>query len=416
MLLLEAHGAVDTSTAGAFTSRSQVPAGVGVLFAKRGSMERLRSLSTQISRSMPVQVLLIAVVSRLALTFAAWYTLKLFPPPWEDHPRSLLAWAQWDAAHYARIALNGYDHPTDPGSPAFFPLYPLIVRFVGSIFGMEDTMQEVLVIGVIVSMVFFLLAVVLLTRLFEIHLGADVARTAGVLLLVSPFSFFLTTAYTESLFLVLVAMTFLLARRGLWLPAAIVVALATASRVPGVFLIPVLLYIAWRDRASLRQLALIALVSPLGLLSYMAYTWWALDDPLAFLTAQSGWGGFQDRTWIYVEGFIDHPLAWFLGDQGNPIMFLNVALFVIWGLSLIPMARLLPPENTLFSALVVLQTTFSIQSMGRYLLPAIGTYMVVALLIHRSRVPVILRDALVVPSAVLMTMLFLLFAEAEWVV
>lgn len=379
-------------------------------------MTSFRGSRSRLLESVPLQVLLVAVITRLALAFAGWYTLKLLPPPWEDRPRSLLAWAQWDAAHYARIALNGYDHTTDPGNPAFFPLYPLIVRFVGSIFGMANTMPELLMIGVIVSVVFFLLAVVLLARLFEIHLGADVARTAGVLLLVSPFSFFLTTAYTESLFLLLVALTFLLARRGQWLVAAMVVALATASRVPGVFLIPVLLYIAWRDRASLRQLALIALVSPLGLLSYMAYTWWALDDPLAFLTAQSGWGGFQDRTWFYVEGFVDHPLAWFLGDQGNPIMFLNVALFVIWGLSLIPMVRLLPPEITLFSALVVLQTTFSIQSMGRYLLPAIGTYMVVALLIHCSRVPVILRDVVVVPSAVLMTMLFLLFAEAQWVI
>jgi hypothetical protein len=379
-------------------------------------MNRLKASGSRLLGSVPFQVLLIAIVTRLALAFAGWYTLKLIPPPWAISPASVLAWAQWDAAHYARIALNGYDHPTDPGSPAFFPLYPLIVRLLGSIFGMADTTQDVLIVGVIVAVFFFMVAVLLLTWLFEIHLGPEVARTAGVLLLVSPFSFFLTAGYTESLFLVLVALVFLLAHRERWLFAAFVVALATASRVPGVFLIPTLLLIAWRHRASIRQLMVIALVSPLGLLSYMAYTWWALDDPLAFLAAQAGWGGFQERTWTYVQGFQADPLAWFFADPGNPVMSLNVALFVVWFMSLVPMVRLLPPEITLFSALVVLQTAFSIQSMGRYLLPAIGTYMVIALLIHRFRTPALLRDALVVPSAVLMTMLFLLFAEAKWVV
>lgn len=379
-------------------------------------MGRGWDILARLACSAPFQVLVIAIVTRLALAFAGWYTLKLIPPPWAGGPASILAWAQWDAAHYARIALNGYDHPTDPGSPAFFPLYPLIVRSAGSVFGMAETTRDVLIVGVIVAVFFFLLAVVLLTWLFEIHLGPDVARTAGALLLVSPFSFFLTAGYTESLFLMLVALVFLLAQREQWLIAAIIVAFATASRVPGVFLIPTLLFIAWRHRASIRQLIVIALVSPLGLLSYMAYTWWALDDPLAFLTAQSGWGGFQDRTWIYVQGFVDHPLPWFLGDEGNPIMFLNFVLFVVWLSSLLPMMRLLPPEITLFSALVVLQSAFSIQSMGRYLLPAIGIYMVVALLIHRSRYSAFLRDVLVLPSGVLLTTLFLLFAEAEWVV
>lgn len=379
-------------------------------------MTRLRSAASRLLGSVPAQVLLLALVTRMGLAFAAWYTLKLIPPPWGASPSSILAWAQWDAAHYARIALNGYDHPTDPGNTAFFPLYPMIVRGVGWLTGMGDTTRDVLVVGVLVAGVFFVMAVVLLVRLFELHLGPDVARTAGVLFLVSPFSFFLTAGYTESLFMLLVALTFLFARRQHWLLAAIVVAFATATRVTGVFLIPTLLFIAWRHRSSLRSLAMIAVVSPLGLFAYMAYTWRALGDPLAFLTAQEGWGGFQDRTWIYVQGFVEHPLKWFLGDPGNPVMFLNASLFVVWLALLIPMAKRLPLEITLFSGLVTLQTIVSIQSMGRYLVPAIGVYMVLAVLIHQSRLSGFWRDVIVVPSAILMTTLFLLFAQAEWIV
>ena len=98
-------------------------------------MVRLRRVALVLLASVPFQVTVLAIMSRLTLAFAAWYTLRLIPPPWNDGPRSILAWAQWDGAHYARIALNGYDHPTDPGSAAFFPLYPIIVRFVARTFG-----------------------------------------------------------------------------------------------------------------------------------------------------------------------------------------------------------------------------------------------------------------------------------------
>jgi len=364
----------------------------------------------------PFQITALAVVSRLTLTFVGWYTLRLIPPPWDNDPRSIFAWAQWDGAHYARIALNGYTHPTDPGSPAFFPLYPMIVRFVARAFGQGERHEEMLVVGVLVAFVFFVTAVWLLVRLFELYVGPDVARTAGVLLCVSPYSFFLSAAYTESLFLLIVALAFLLGRRGKWLIASLIAALGTAARVPGVFLIPTLLFMAWKQGASWRELVKIAVISPLGISAYMAYTWWSLADPLAFLHAQSGWGGFQDRTWIYVQGFVYHPVRWFFGDNSSPLMFLNFMLFVIFLLTIIPMARLLPAELNLFSTLVILQAAFSLQSMGRYLLPAIGTYLVGAILIHRFRWPTALREVIVIPSAILMTALFLLFAEAEWIV
>jgi hypothetical protein len=38
-------------------------------------------------------------------------------------------WARWDSDWYLRIAESGYDWPSS--SPAFFPLYPLLVGGVG---------------------------------------------------------------------------------------------------------------------------------------------------------------------------------------------------------------------------------------------------------------------------------------------
>lgn len=372
---------------------------------------------------MPLQMVAFAIVSRFILTIVGWWVVRWIEPTatsgpeeWGGRGRTLLIWSQWDAYHYARIALNGYDHPLDPGNPAFFPLYPLIMRLVGAISGLNDTGYEFRLIGVLVSGVFFVLAVYFLAQLFEDHLEPEVAQTAGVFLLVSPFSFFLTAGYTESLFMLLVALTFLLANRRKWALAAIFVGFATATRVTGLFLIPTLLLLAWRHREPMRNLMKIAMISPLGILAYMTYTWWALGDPIAFLTAQQGWGGFQDRTWIYVEGFVDDPLQWITGDHGNTIMFFNSALFFACLLSLIPMAKRVPLGITVFSMLVIVQTVVSIQSMGRYLLPAIGVYMVLAILVHQSRLRTFWRDLVIVPSSVLLTTVFLLYAEALWIV
>lgn len=362
------------------------------------------------------QVMLFALVTRVALAFMDWYALKLVPPPWTGNPSSLLAWSQWDAAHYTRIAVNGYDHPTDPGSPAFFPLYPLVTRAVGWMTGLDASWTGMRVAGVIVAWMCFFVAVYLLTTLFQRVVGDAIARLAGVLLVVSPFSFFLTAGYTESLFLIFVALAFLLGFRERWGWAAVVVALATASRVTGVFLIPTLLLMAGRRKASRSQLAVIAAVSPLGILFFMGYTWRALGDPLAFLNAQEGWGGWYDRTGIYIDGFLDNPIAWFFGDPADPIISLNVLMLVIWLVTLVPMHRVAGWEITLFSALIALQASTSFHSLGRYLLPAIGTYLIFAAWLASPRIPHLVREAVIACSVVLMTGLLLLFSHAEWVV
>jgi hypothetical protein len=376
----------------------------------------MRSRLKEFLACAPGQVLLFALVTRLTLAFIDWYFVKLVSPPWSSSPKSILAWSQWDAGHFTRIAFNGYDHATDPGNPAFFPLYPLLMKAFGWISGLDDTWLEMQVSGVIVSWACFFLAVVLVTMLFQRLVGDDIARTAGVLLCVSPFSFFFTAGYTESVFLVFVALAFLFGLQEKWGWAAVAVAFATASRVTGVLLIPVLLFMAWRRGASIRSLASINAVSPLGIVSYMSYTWWALGDPLAFLNAQDGWGGFYDRTGIYIVGFFDNPVAWFFGDEADPIILLNVLMLLIWLVSLVPMHKIAGWELTLFSGLIMVQSSMSFHSLGRYLLPAIGVYLVVATWLDSPRAPRSMRDGVIASSIVLMTGLLLLFSQSEWVV
>src|SRR5687768_9407379 len=40
---------------------------------------------------------------------------------------SMNIWSHWDGEHYVTLALGGYLNPPDDVSPAFFPMYPLLV-------------------------------------------------------------------------------------------------------------------------------------------------------------------------------------------------------------------------------------------------------------------------------------------------
>ncbi|MBA3617834.1 MAG: hypothetical protein H0W52_17245, partial [Rubrobacteraceae bacterium] len=41
---------------------------------------------------------------------------------------SMNIWSHWDGEHYVALAMGGYLNPPDSVSPAFFPLYPLLMR------------------------------------------------------------------------------------------------------------------------------------------------------------------------------------------------------------------------------------------------------------------------------------------------
>ena len=48
---------------------------------------------------------------------------------------SMNIWSHWDGEHYVTLAMGGYLHPPDNVSPAFFPMYPLLLRSFAELFG-----------------------------------------------------------------------------------------------------------------------------------------------------------------------------------------------------------------------------------------------------------------------------------------
>lgn len=202
---------------------------------------------------------------------------------------------RWDSNWYVGLARDGYDNTIQP---AFFPLYPLLMRAGGWIVGSE------IVAGVLLSLVAFAVALVILHRLTTLELGAEAGRRSVLLLAFFPTAVFFSAVYTEALFLALELGAVYAARRGRWAWAGVLGALASATRNVGVLLvIPVaLLYLygpradrdaepraarGWRPRFTLHRDAWWIALVPAGLVAYLVYTGFAYDDPLATWHAQA---------------------------------------------------------------------------------------------------------------------------------
>lgn len=226
--------------------------------------------------------------------------------------RSLLAmhW-RWDALHYYSIATGGYgayQKQPQPGTEpnglfAFFPLLPLAIRSVATLFNgfrppaavpIAEAEASTLIAGVLVVQIATLLACWLLFQLAREETNDTATATRAVLyMLFFPLAFFYAVPYAEPLFLAASIGTFLAARRGHWVRAGVWAALASAARPFGLLLLPTLLFaifLAWR-RGELpphaRKRALLGLIlAPQGTVLFALYLWRTVGDPFAFVHAQ----------------------------------------------------------------------------------------------------------------------------------
>lgn len=211
---------------------------------------------------------------------------------------ALTAYDRWDLGWFLRIAAEGYS-PDNP-SAAFFPLYPLMIRGVAALPGIDVFMAAHLV-----SNTALVGALLLLHRLTAAEFGEQRARLTVLLVCVFPTGFFLFAPYTESLFLLLAVGCLYSARRGAWAAAALCGAAASGTRSVGVLLVLPLLAEAVQQvrahpdrRARLRAVVLpfaSVLVVPLGLVGYLLHWRQRTGDALRPFDTQGGFG--RERAW-----------------------------------------------------------------------------------------------------------------------
>ena len=193
--------------------------------------------------------------------------------------------SHWDGKWYTQIATLGYSYADDGQQHpvAFYPLFPLLIRGLMTL-GMRSDAA-----GVFINSLAFLGALVLVYFWMEERYDTGAAKWTTSMLAWCPFSLFCTVIYTEGLFLFLTASALRAFERGEYIWAAFWGALTTATRGPGVALIPAFLLTAWREKRP--PLAYAAgFASAIGLFLFSLYCGIDLGDPLAFIRIQKAWG------------------------------------------------------------------------------------------------------------------------------
>jgi hypothetical protein len=207
---------------------------------------------------------------------------------------------QWDGNWYRLIAQHGYGPPMPEVAAAWFPLYPILVRVV------EFIVRDYQVASVLVSNGCLIGAALLLVRLLRLDYDELVSRRAITFLMFNPVSFFLSSAYTESTFLLLSIVALLAARQGKWLAAALSGMCLSATRAPGLLIGAPLFaeyLVQWREhggkvRAFFRPHLLLLALVPVGLAAYMLHLYVQRGDFFLPMHAQaSGWGKTLTLPW-----------------------------------------------------------------------------------------------------------------------
>ncbi len=210
------------------------------------------------------------------------------------------AWERWDGLWFLRIAEDGYR--ANDGSAAFFPLYPLATKVVSAAIGGHPLPASLLV-----SNAAFFLALMVFYLLSRFEYGKERAERAVLYMAIFPTAFFFFAPYSESVFLLCAASCILFARLGRWPPAALLGALACATRSIGLVLIPVLiveamLQIRSRPREERIRAAVVPVICSLSVgLGTAAYLFfWRLYDGdwLAPVGEQGNW--LREFSWLPV--------------------------------------------------------------------------------------------------------------------
>jgi hypothetical protein len=190
------------------------------------------------------------------------------------------SFANFDGEHYLSIAKFGYQIRSGFPQYAFFPLFPSLVHLTATL------IRDYYLSAVLVSQFSLYLALVYITKWCNSLKLPDIR----LLLLLSTGAIFLASIYTEPLFIALASMTMYFSEKKWWGSAVLTTALATATRVNGIFLALFLFVKLLKAKKGFLTSSLYSLAASSGVFTYMFYLWQKTGDGLAWFHAQGSWG------------------------------------------------------------------------------------------------------------------------------
>jgi Gpi18-like mannosyltransferase len=315
------------------------------------------------------QVLLIGVASRLLVFASAIIGYLVFGPRqplpneslWNISVPIVNLFCRWDTGFYAPIAISGYPPGSNPVAQQWnwFPLYPITMRGVGSLFmGFLSPTEAVMVAGFLISNVLFFVSLLLFYKLSKMVLGnSRFAVLSTIFFSFWPGALFYSAAYSESLFMCLALGAFYFLEQGESKKSTLLGFLAGFARSNG-FLIFIPFFVSGFQKRRFQQiLQSILVASP--------YLWFNLYGyfstglfPVREIVYRTYWGA-QRFLLVQLSGTINVGYAVLYSVEGLLIVF-PFCFLIFKGLQLRSFSKIMKAESNALKywalALVILIT------------------------------------------------------------
>lgn len=333
-------------------------------------------------------VLSLFITTRIVLTIIGMLSRILLEGlpnvQYQGSPHLILAiWGVWDTKWYMDIAQNGYAIPdsippsySSQENWAFFPLYPILMRIIGSIFGGKYYLS-----GLIISNICLMLASFLLYYLVRSYYGRKIALRSVKFLYLFPISFIFSGVFTEAVYLALTLSCFVFLYQKKYLLTSISGFFLALTRTLGVLIvIPILYEILKVNNFKIKNIkpeVVYLILIPLGLILFSIYNYYLTGDFLAFKNIQSasGWDRHISNPVAILLNAIQHGFI----DQINIRIIVELSITIISLVCLGLWVKKIKLSFLLFAFYsIMIPLSTSLDSMPRYILPVFPLYIILA--------------------------------------
>lgn len=293
----------------------------------------------------------------------------------------LAVWGVWDTGYYLGIAEHGYSAnlgkepmTKNQASYGFFPLYPLLIKMVNYI------VHNYYLAGLFVSNICLLLAAFILYKLVKIDYDHESAISSVKYLFLFPTAFIFSGVFSESLFLLLLLLTFYLSRHKKWLAVSLSGFFLVLSRPLGILMILPIAFEYFKSKEfkikNIDYKILYFLFWFLGLGLFLLYVNRLTGNFMGYFNTQNfGWGHVVSNPLLVIsQGLFSKDI----------FRLLSTSIFIIFGFALIVEIKKIKFSYLLAAVLLFVfpLTTglVALNSMLRYILPIFPFFIGLALL------------------------------------
>lgn len=284
-------------------------------------------------------------------------------------------WQRFDTLWYLKIATVGY--APDDGSTVYFPLYPLLIRIIGT-----ALVGNYLVAALLISNAAYIGVLFYLYKLTNMEFDKAAGRRSVIYLSIFPTAFFFLAAYTESLFLLLTLSAFYCAKEKRWWLAGVLGFLSSLTRLQGIVICIPLLYMYLRDKefqvSKLRPDLLGLILIPGGAALFLTYQCLVIGAAPLLSTYQMQLYAQFVWPWDNIIATVQKIMS----PEGTFINVLNFGTICLFFTMTALSFRRLSPEYGIYMAVTIFvllsrRTTLQpLVSMSRYVLILFPAFMI----------------------------------------